>query len=276
MLPNPLPDNFTLLTAIGAAKLADALANSTPLVITEFAVGDAGGAAYVPAVDINDYVTQTGLVNEVYRDDVYQKLTDGGDPTIVKIQCQIPGGIGGFTVREIGLFDADDDMIALMIYKDQFKPASGSGAMLNTMNFNFVMRVANTALVELLFANAEFAVLAELKEGTVTDKSATPKALQDYLSYLGLTNLDVNTDTSITEDDVITVCVTEAANLTIFDPADADPKTAFSKRWQIYFAADYVSLSVENGKLISGLASRVFNTEDMINLEHDGTNWIIA
>lgn len=276
MLPNPLPDNYTLLTAIGAAKLADALANSTPLVITKFAVGDANGTAYVPDVDINDYVTQTGLVNEVYRDDVYQKLTDGGDPTIVKIQCQIPGGIGGFTVREIGLFDADDDMVALMIYKDQFKPASGSGAMLNTMNFNFVMRVANTALVELLFANAEFAVLSELKDGTLTDKSVTPKALQDYLSYLGLTNLEVNTNTAISENDAITVCATESANLTIFDPADADPKTIFSKRWQIYFAADYVSLSAVNGKLISGLAARVFNSQDMISLEHDGTNWMMV
>lgn len=155
MLPDPLPDSYTLLTAIGAAKLANAFATSTPLVITEFAVGDAGGSAYTPPVDSNDYVTQTDLVNEIYRDNILQKAVDPADPTLVKIRCQIPSDEGGYTIREVGLFDDDGDMIAIMI-NEQYKPAAGSGSTISVMNLTFLLHVANTATVTLGYTVAEY------------------------------------------------------------------------------------------------------------------------
>lgn len=155
MLPNPLPDSYTLLTAIGAAKLANAFATSTPLVITEFAIGDANGSAYTPPIDSNDYVTQTELVNEVYRDNILQKAIDPADPTLVKIRCQIPSDEGGYTIREVGLFDDDGDMIAIMI-NEQYKPAAGSGSTISVMNLTFLLHVANTATVTLGYTVAEY------------------------------------------------------------------------------------------------------------------------
>jgi len=155
MLPNPLPDSYTLLTAIGAAKLANAFATSTPLVITEFAIGDANGGAYTPPIDSNDYVTQTELINEVYRDNILQKVIDPADPTLVKIRCQIPSDEGGYTIREVGLFDDDGDMIAIMI-NEQYKPAAGSGSTISVMNLTFLLHVANTATVTIGYTEAEY------------------------------------------------------------------------------------------------------------------------
>ena len=52
---------YTVLTDIGAAKMAAAVTTGKKVVITEFAVGDGFGTKYSPSQE------QTALKNEVYR-----------------------------------------------------------------------------------------------------------------------------------------------------------------------------------------------------------------
>ena len=111
-----------LLTVTGQNKFAAALAGGDPVNLTEFAVGDGGG----------DYYTldesQTALVNETWRGDINRVYVDPTNLDQVVGEALIPAGVGGWTIREAGLFDADGDLIAVALYPLTEKPAPGSGS----------------------------------------------------------------------------------------------------------------------------------------------------
>lgn len=88
-----MPNYYSLLTTLGAAKIAAALAN-TPVNLTQVALGDGNGSVVNPTVD-----TQT-LVNEVYRAAVNSVLVNPQNANWVNIDLAIPAGVGGWTIRE--------------------------------------------------------------------------------------------------------------------------------------------------------------------------------
>jgi len=112
----------SLLTVTGQAKIAAALQpGGAPLTITEIALGDGGGAAVVPSVN------RAELMNEVHRQSVDSVGPDPDDPTLVRIQSVIPPQVGGFFIREIGLYDIDGDLVVYGSYPDTPKPVLSSG-----------------------------------------------------------------------------------------------------------------------------------------------------
>lgn len=96
---------YTTLTNTALAKISAALAAGTQLTMSEMAVGDGNGQPTNPAP------TNTSLVNEVYRSPVNQ-LTTNQDGYLVA-EMVIPVNVGGFTAREIALFDSDGDLFAI-------------------------------------------------------------------------------------------------------------------------------------------------------------------
>ncbi len=133
---------FAILTAIGEAKLANATALGTTLQLTKMAVGDGNGATPIP--DRN----QTALVHENRRAPLNALFVDPANGGQVVAEQIIPEDIGGWWIREIGLYDAAGDLCAVANCPDTYKPvlASGSG---RTQILRMVLIVANTSSVEL-------------------------------------------------------------------------------------------------------------------------------
>lgn len=116
-----MPTYQAIFTTLGLQRLAEAQANYTPLVFTDLAVGDGGGSPTTPDVD------QTELVNETARVSVNLIEVDPDNPNQVRVEGLIPAATGGFTIREAGLFNGDNELIAVANYPDIYKPELSDG-----------------------------------------------------------------------------------------------------------------------------------------------------
>jgi len=114
---------MAMLTAVGEAKLANATALGVPWNITQLGVGDANGAEPMPSR------TQTALINERRRAALNQLSIDPNNSAIIIAEQVIPEDIGGWWIREIGLYDEAGDLVAVANCPPTFKPelAQGSG-----------------------------------------------------------------------------------------------------------------------------------------------------
>lgn len=133
---------YALLTTVGAGKLANATALGTTLKITQLAVGDGGGN--VPTPD----ASRTALVNEVRRAPLNQLSVDPANAAQIIAEQVIPEDVGGWWIREMGLYDEAGALIAYANCAPSYKPqlAEGSG---RTQTVRMVLIVSNTASVEL-------------------------------------------------------------------------------------------------------------------------------
>jgi len=114
---------YTLLTEIGAAKLASAAALGVPLKITQMAVGDGGGVLPTPSAQ------QTRLIAEKRRADLNMLYIDPQNSSQIIAEQVIPETEGGWWIREVGLFDDTGALIAVGNCPESYKPqlAEGSG-----------------------------------------------------------------------------------------------------------------------------------------------------
>jgi hypothetical protein len=133
---------FAILTNVGVAKQANADALGVPWKISEMAVGDANDTDPIPGAE------QTALINERRRAPLNQLYVDPANSAIIVAEQVIPAEIGGWWIREIGLFDADGDLVAIANCAPSFKPllAQGSG---RTQVVRLNMQVSNSSSVEL-------------------------------------------------------------------------------------------------------------------------------
>ncbi|CAA0086850.1 Uncharacterised protein [Starkeya nomas] len=98
---------YGLVTAIGLAKLAASAAGGPSLTLSTMAFGDGGGAETAPTS------AATGLVNERYRAMLVEKYPHPTNPSILYVEGIIPPGVGGWTMREAGIYDAAGDLIVI-------------------------------------------------------------------------------------------------------------------------------------------------------------------
>ncbi|HDK1662811.1 TPA: phage tail protein [Escherichia coli] len=161
---------YTLLTEIGAAKLASATALGVPLKITHMAVGDGGGA--LPTPDAK----QTALVNEKRRAALNMLYIDPQNSSQIIAEQVIPENEGGWWIREVGLFDESGALIAVGNCPESYKPqlAEGSG---RTQTVRMVLITSSTDNITLKIDPA--VVLATRKY--VDDKALELKVYVDDL-----------------------------------------------------------------------------------------------
>lgn len=112
---------YTILTDLGLTRLAEAHASGVPVVFAEVAVGDGGGAEYEPVS------TQTALVNEVWRGDVNAVDQDPANDTHVRVEAIIPADDGGFTIREVGIFNDAGELLAVAKHPPTYKATPAEG-----------------------------------------------------------------------------------------------------------------------------------------------------
>ncbi|MBU3823467.1 MAG: phage tail protein [Candidatus Oceanisphaera merdipullorum] len=163
---------YTLLTTVGSAKLANATALGQPFVISQMAVGDGNGNTPTPNP------SQTTLINELRRAPLNTLDIDPNNPSAILAEQVIPETVGGWWIRELGLYDADGDLVAVGNCPPTYKPllTEGSG---RTQVIRMLIVVSNTAAVTLkvdpaiVLATRGY-VGSELKKHTSAESAHTP------------------------------------------------------------------------------------------------------
>lgn len=133
---------YTILTATGKAKIANANALGTKLNITKLQVGDGGGSYYNPTED------QTELKHKVWQGNISSITVDENNKNWIVIETLLPGDIGGFMIREAGIFDNENNLIAIGKYPETYKPVTSEGS-LKDLKIRMILEVSNATNVTL-------------------------------------------------------------------------------------------------------------------------------
>lgn len=145
---------YTILTNVGKAKIANATLLNSNLTLKTLKVGDGNGTYYNPTEDQED------LKNTVHECAIGAIYIDKKNPNWIISETIIPGSVGGFTIREVGLFDAEGDMIAVGKYPETYKPVVANGAS-KDLNVRTIFEVSNAENVTL---NLDPSVIIATKE----------------------------------------------------------------------------------------------------------------
>ncbi len=129
------------LTNAGAALYALAQASNTPIQLSTMAVGDGGGAP-VATPD----PTRATLVNQVYSTAISALTVDNSTPNLLWAEMVIAPTVGGWTVREVGVFTSTGVLFAIANFPDTIKPMLATGSTQDLV-INFGIAVSNTGLL---------------------------------------------------------------------------------------------------------------------------------
>jgi hypothetical protein len=159
---------FAILTEVGEAKLANAIALGHTLKLKTMAVGDGNGNLPMPVR------TQKTLVREVRRAGLNQLTVDPANASQIIVEQVLPEDVGGWWIREIGIYDEAGDLCAVANCPPSYKPLmlEGSG---RTQVVRIVLIVASTAAIELKIDPS--IILATRKY--VDDQDITVRAYSD-------------------------------------------------------------------------------------------------
>lgn len=136
-------DIYTLVTNIGKAKIANATVTGSKVDFLKLKVGDGNGSYYEPSE------SQTDLVHTVWEGNVNNVLTGGeNNPNWIIVQTVIPPGEGGFYVREAGIFDNDDNLLAISKYPESYKPSMEDGST-DDLTIELIFEVSNASIINL-------------------------------------------------------------------------------------------------------------------------------
>ncbi|MDN2703454.1 phage tail protein [Janthinobacterium sp. SUN100] len=159
---------FAILTEVGEAKLANAIALGQTLKLKNLAVGDGNGNLPMPSR------TQKALVHEVRRAGLNQLSIDPTNTSQIIVEQVLPEDVGGWWIREIGIFDEAGDLCAVANCPPSYKPVMAEGSA-RTQVVRIVLIVASTAAIELKIDPS--VILATRKY--VDDQDITVRAYSD-------------------------------------------------------------------------------------------------
>ena len=187
---------FAILTNVGMAKQANADALGIAWKLTEMGVGDAnpGGLADppnpIPSAD------QTKLLNEWRRKPLNQLRIDPNNSAVIIAEQIIPADEGGKWIREIGLYDADGDLVAVVNCAPSFKPllSQGSGRT-QVVRMNFVVTSAGNITLKIdpavVLATREYVDSRIMEElGKLDIKQSVRAATTVNINLIGLQTID--------------------------------------------------------------------------------------
>ncbi|MDL5600606.1 phage tail protein [Bacillus subtilis] len=167
-----MADYYTLLTNAGIAYETACKAAGVPIKLTQISVGDGGGAVYNPAA------TATALKREVWRGPLNALFQDEKNPSWLLAEVTIPPDVGGWYVREAGLWTDTGILYAIVKYPESFKPVlatSGSG---KEFYIRSIFETSNASLVTLLIDDTVVKATRAWVTGYVADELAKLDAKQ--------------------------------------------------------------------------------------------------
>lgn len=137
-----MSDFYSILTSKGLAKLAALPAGST-LKLTHMAFGNS---------TMTPYEEQTELGNEQHRCELTKVAIDPNTPNTLIAEAIVKSDIGGFWIREIGVYDEDGDLFAVGKYPATYKPLTDEGTV-KELGVRVVLRVSNADTIIITYNN---------------------------------------------------------------------------------------------------------------------------
>lgn len=134
---------YTILTQTGREKLVAAVATAGTIRLETMALGSGENEAYYEPTE-----AQTILKNEVWRGDLSSLKVSPDNPGWMIAEAVVLADVGGFWVREVGIFDADGDLIAVGKMPETYKPRYQDGTT-KDLWIRVYMEAANTSAVTL-------------------------------------------------------------------------------------------------------------------------------
>ncbi|MDM3157655.1 MULTISPECIES: phage tail protein [Citrobacter] len=180
----------TIITTAGAAKLAAATVPGGKKVnLTAMAVGDGGGALPEPNVG------QVKLINEVWRHALNKISQDNKNKNYIVAELVIPPEVGGFWMRELGLYDDAGTLIAVANMAESYKPelAEGSG---RAQTCRMVIIVSSIASVELSIDATTVMATQDYVDDKLAEHEKSRKHPDATLNEKGFTQLSSATDST--------------------------------------------------------------------------------
>ncbi|QKN87913.1 putative tail fiber protein [Acinetobacter phage vB_AbaP_Alexa] len=122
--------------------MAEAEGSGTQIRLTHMAVGDGNGNPVTPLP------SQTQLVRERFRAPVNRVYQNPDIPNMFTAELLIPASEGGYTLREVGVFDSNGNLFIVGNLPDTYKPTDADGAYSDTV-IRVAFMVTNASIVEL-------------------------------------------------------------------------------------------------------------------------------
>nr|DAX31367.1 MAG TPA: tail collar fiber protein [Caudoviricetes sp.] len=153
---------FAILTDYGTRAIAHALSQGQPLQLTQFAVGDGNGKAVTPTA------SATALVHQTHIAPVSAVSLDPRNNKQVIVELTIPENVGGFYIREMGVFDSQNKLIAYANCPESFKPTESSGSG-KVQVLRMILKVESSSAVTLSIDNSViFVTRQQMAPKTIT------------------------------------------------------------------------------------------------------------
>lgn len=133
---------YTILTNAGLAAIANATVNQKQVNFAKIGVGDGNGAYYTPTQEA------TALRKQVWVGNVSSVTTDPDNANWVVVETVIPGNVGGFEIRELGIFDENNVLLAIGKLPLTYKPNFAEGSS-KDLYIKAIFEVTNASAVTL-------------------------------------------------------------------------------------------------------------------------------
>ncbi|HEH9986043.1 TPA: phage tail protein [Escherichia coli] len=180
----------TVITTAGTAKLAAATAPGGRKVnITTMAVGDGGGKLPVPDAG------QTGLIHEVWRHALNKISQDKRNSNYIIAELVIPPEVGGFWMRELGLYDDAGTLIAVANMAESYKPALAEGSG-RSQTCRMVIIVSSVASVDLTIDTTTVMATQDYVDDKIAEHEQSRRHPDASLTAKGFTQLSSATNST--------------------------------------------------------------------------------
>ena len=183
----------TVITTAGAAKLAAATVPGGKKVnLSAMAVGDGNGQLPVPDAG------QTKLVHEVWRHALNKVSVDNKNKNYIVAELVVPPEVGGFWMRELGLYDDAGTLIAVSNMAESYKPelAEGSG---RAQTCRMVIILSNVASVELSIDASTVMATQDYVDDKIAEHEQSRRHPDATLTEKGFTQLSSATNSTSEE-----------------------------------------------------------------------------
>ncbi|TBL82207.1 phage tail protein [Hafnia alvei] len=242
---NPMAQKYkAVLTKIGAAKIAAATAGGTKINLTQMAVGDGGGT--LPTPDS----AQTKLIAEKHRAALNKVIVDPKHKNYLVAELVIPPEIGGFWMRELGLFDEVGALIAVSNMAESYKPllSEGSG---RAQTLRMVVIVSDMDTVNLLIDSSTVLATQEYVDEKLLEHEQSRRHPDATLKEKGFTQLS-----SATNSTSEVLAATPKAVKAAYDKASEADKNAQTANDNAGKANDNANTRLEKSKNLSDLTDK--------------------
>lgn len=261
----------TLVTDIGNALITTAVIEGEKVNISLLAVGDGGGSYYQPVPSM------TELKNERWRGAINGVSINEQSPNMIDVVAVIPSDVGGWTIREMAVFDDAGNMVAICNTPDTEKVIITSGAA-GEVELTMHIEISNTGAISFII---DPTVITATKKD-LEEHNASAKAHADLFGktaditalngHINNTDIHVNPTTMANYDTAIAGLIDHTEDTDIH--VTAEDKTGWNGAVQ---TAEKAAADVADAlNRVAAVESRVARVEDGLFNNITGNPYLVS